>query len=49
LGHLEARLQQSLGTAVKLERSRKGGRIVIRFYGDEDLQALIERLLGEEG
>lgn len=47
LAHLEARLQQSLGTAVKLERSRSGGRIVIRFYGDEDLQALIERLLGD--
>ena len=48
LGHLEERLQQTLGTQVKLERSRKGGRIVIRFYGDEDLQALIDRLLGGE-
>lgn len=47
LADLEDRLQRSLGTQVKLERSRKGGRIVIRFYGDEDLESLIERLLGE--
>lgn len=46
LAHLEERLQTSLGTQVRLERSRAGGRIVIRFYGDEDLEALIERLLG---
>jgi ParB family transcriptional regulator, chromosome partitioning protein len=47
LADLEDRLQRSLGTQVKLERSRKGGRIVIRFYGDEDLESLIERLLGQ--
>lgn len=46
LAHLEERLQTSLGTQVRLERSRNGGRIVIRFYGDEDLDALIERLTG---
>ena len=47
LGYLEERLQRALGTQVKLERSRKGGRIVIRFYGEEDLDALLERLLGD--
>ena len=46
LADLEDRLQRSLGTQVRLERSRKGGRIVIRFYGDEDLDVLLERLLG---
>jgi ParB family chromosome partitioning protein len=45
LADLEDRLQRSLGTQVRLERSRKGGRIVIRFYGDEDLDALLARLL----
>jgi ParB family chromosome partitioning protein len=49
LGYLEERLQRALGTQVKLERSRKGGRIVIRFYGDEDLDALLDRLLGSDG
>lgn len=48
LADLEERLQRSLGTQVRLERSRKGGRIVIRFYGDEDLESLIGRLIGEE-
>jgi ParB family transcriptional regulator, chromosome partitioning protein len=46
LADIEERMQRALGTQVRLERSRKGGRIVIRFYGDEDLNALIERLLG---
>lgn len=47
LADLEERLQRSFNTQVKLERSRTGGRIVIRFYGDEDLEALLARLLGE--
>lgn len=49
LADFEERLQRTLGTQVKLERSRSGGRIVIRFYGDEDLGALLERLLGDSG
>jgi ParB family chromosome partitioning protein len=49
LADLEERLQRSLGTQVRLERSRKGGRIVIRFYGDEDLEALLTRLLDDTG
>ena len=48
LADIEERLQRALGTQVRLERSRAGGRIVIRFYGDEDLEALVERLLGTE-
>ncbi len=45
LTDIEERLQRTLGTQVRIERSRRGGRIVIRFYGDEDLNALVERLL----
>jgi len=45
LADIEERLQRSLGTKVNVERSRTGGRIVIRFYGDEDLESLIGRLL----
>ncbi len=48
LAAIEERLRRALGTQVRLERSRKGGRIVIQFYGDEDLTALLARLLGEE-
>jgi ParB family chromosome partitioning protein len=46
LGDIEERLQRALGTQVRIERSRRGGRIVIRFYGDEDLSALVEQLTG---
>jgi ParB family chromosome partitioning protein len=49
LADLEERLQRALGTQVRIERARRGGRVVIRFYGDEDLDALLERLLGDTG
>ena len=48
LAAIEERLRTALGTQVRLERSRKGGRIVIQFYGDEDLEALLDRLLGAD-
>lgn len=44
---LEEQLQDSLGTRVTLRRSAKGGSIVIRFFSDEELNTLVERLLGE--
>jgi ParB family chromosome partitioning protein len=43
---LEQRLRQALGTKVQLERTRRGGRIVIHYYSDDELQGLVERLLG---
>lgn len=42
---LEAQLRQALGTRVVLRRSGKGGSLVIRFYSDEELNALLDRLL----
>lgn len=44
---LEEQLQDSLGTRVTLRRGAKGGSIVIRFFSDEELNTLVERLLGE--
>ena len=44
---LEERLRSRLGTKVKLNRSRKGGTLVIHFYSDEELDALLETLLRE--
>ena len=41
---LEERLRGSLGTKVDLSRGRNGGRVVIHFYSDEELEALIDRL-----
>jgi ParB family chromosome partitioning protein len=44
---LENKLRESLGTRVTLKRGKKGGSLVIRFYSDEELNAIIDRLLGE--
>ena len=44
---LEEQLREMLGTKVTLKRSSKGGSLVIRFYSDEELNALVERLMGE--
>ena len=43
---VEEDLRRSLGTKVSLVRSRKGGRIIIEFYSDEELGKLYERLTG---
>jgi ParB family transcriptional regulator, chromosome partitioning protein len=45
---VEEDLRRSLGTKVTLARSRKGGRIVIEYYSDEELSRLIDRLTGGE-
>lgn len=44
----ETRLQRSLGTRVELKRGRKGGRLIIHYYSDDELNTLSERLLDEE-
>ena len=46
LERVEEDLRQRLATKVTLSRSRKGGRIVIEFYSDEELGRLYERLMG---
>lgn len=42
---LEAEFARSLGTKVSLSRSKKGGRLTIHFYSEEDLQRLYELLV----
>ncbi len=44
---LESRFRESLGTKVELFKTRKGGRLVIHFYSDDDLQSLYDRLIEE--
>jgi ParB family chromosome partitioning protein len=44
LAAVEERLRSALGTKVDLVRGRKGGRVTVHFYSDEELNALIERL-----
>jgi ParB family chromosome partitioning protein len=43
---VEDDLRRALGTKVRLARSRRGGRIIIEWYGDEELERLYERLTG---
>ncbi len=45
---LEDRLRQHLGTRVRLNAHKKGGTLVIHYYSEEELNALIEKLLGEQ-
>jgi ParB family transcriptional regulator, chromosome partitioning protein len=44
--HLEEDLRRALGTKVSVARSRKGGRIVIEYYSDEEFSRLFDRLTG---
>jgi len=43
---LEDQLRQALGTKVSLQQSKDSGKIIIHFYSDEELNTLIEYLLG---
>ena len=46
LERVEEQLREALGTKVSLARSRRGGRIVIEYYSDEELNRLLEHLTG---
>jgi ParB family chromosome partitioning protein len=46
LERVEEELRRSLGTKVTLARSRRGGRIIIEYYSDEELAQLYDRLIG---
>jgi ParB family chromosome partitioning protein len=46
LERVEDDLRAALGTKVSVARGRKGGRIVIEYYNDEDLGRLYDRLTG---
>ena len=46
LERVEEDLRRTLGTKVTIARSRKGGRIVIEYYSDEELGQLYDRLIG---
>jgi ParB family chromosome partitioning protein len=46
LDRVEEDLRRALGTKVRLARSRRGGRIVIEYYSDEELSRLYDRLTG---
>jgi ParB family chromosome partitioning protein len=43
---VEEELRRALGTKVSVGRTRRGGRIVIEYYGDEELARIFELLVG---
>ena len=45
---LENRLRDVLGTKVNLYRSRRGGRLVIHFYSEEELSSIYDVIVGSE-
>ena len=46
LDRVEEDLRRALGTKVSLARTRRGGRIVIEYYSEEELGRLYDRLTG---
>lgn len=42
---MEAQMREALGTKVTISSGRKGGRITITWYDDEDLGRLVDRLV----
>jgi ParB family chromosome partitioning protein len=42
------RFRKALGTKVELKRSRTGGRLVIHYFSDEELNGLYQRIVGED-
>ena len=44
---LEEAFRGALGTKVTLSRGRRGGKLVIHFYSDEELQAIYEQIVGD--
>lgn len=44
---LEAAFRGVLGTKVSLMRGRRGGKLVIHFYSDEELQNIYEQIVGQ--
>lgn len=46
--HMESQLREALGTKVTIASGRRGGRITISWYDDEDLGRLVDRLCAED-
>ncbi|UCG25008.1 MAG: ParB/RepB/Spo0J family partition protein [Chloroflexota bacterium] len=44
---LEDQFSQSLGTKVNIQQGAKGGKVVIHYYSDEELQAIYESIVGD--
>jgi ParB family chromosome partitioning protein len=45
---LESEFRNALGTKVRLFRSKKGGKLVIQFYSEEELEAIYRIIVGRD-
>jgi ParB family chromosome partitioning protein len=45
---LEEAFRAALGTKVSLSRGRRGGKLVIHFFSEEDLQSIYEHIVGSD-
>lgn len=48
LAALQTQFEQSLGTRVNIQQGSKGGKVVIHYYSDDDLQNIYEAISGSE-
>ncbi len=48
LAEMERKFKESLGTKVYIERRENGGKIMIDFFTDDDIRAILERLSSEK-
>ena len=47
ISHLEEKLRNHFGTKVNLSTSKNGGSLVIKFYSEEELNSLLNKIFGE--
>ena len=44
---VQFKLRDALGTKVSLSHGKKGGKITVYYYSDEELNKLVDKLAGE--
>lgn len=45
---LQHKFEGRLGTRVDIQKSGKGGKVILHYYSDEELQAIYDAIVGEE-
>lgn len=48
LAALQGEFEQTLGTRVNIQRSARGGKVIIHYYSDEDLQMIYDAIIGHD-
>lgn len=48
LQEIEGQFEKTLGTRVSIERSGNGGKVVIYYYSDDDLQMIFDTIMDQE-